>query len=136
MHRFRIIARPVAIISILCFLSLGISLPAARAEMIGTESVINAQRLEQHRDRLIELLQREEVRTALIVRGVDPLEAQARVAGLTDAEVQSLANDIDQLPAGGGALGLAVLVFLVLLLTDILGYTDIFPFVKKPAEKR
>ena len=42
---------------------------------------------------------------------------------------------IDPLPAGGDALGVilgvALIVFLVLLITDIMGYTDIFPFVKK-----
>ena len=46
-----------------------------------------------------------------------------------------MADQIERLPAGGSAIGViigaALIVFLVLLATDILGYTDVFPFVKK-----
>jgi hypothetical protein len=69
-----------------------------------------------------------------MAQGVDPLEAQARVASLSDAEAVRLAGQVEHLPAGGNAIGVivgaAVLVFIVLLITDILGYTDVFPFVK------
>ena len=61
--------------------------------------------------------------------------AKARVNSLTDEEVSQVARQMDQLPAGGDGLaiivGAAVLIFLVLLLTDILGLTDVFKFVKK-----
>jgi hypothetical protein len=46
--------------------------------------------------------------------------------------VQTLAANMDQLPAGGDGLGLLVFLFIVLLITDILGFTNIFPFVKHP----
>jgi hypothetical protein len=62
---------------------------------------------------------------------------QARIDSLTDAEVHALASRLDQYPAGEGVgtvLTVALIVFLILLVTDILGYTDIFPFVKKPAK--
>jgi hypothetical protein len=62
------------------------------------------------------------------------MEAKARVDSLSDSEVIEVADKIEQLPAGGGAFGAvivaSVIVFLVLLITDILGYTDVFPFVK------
>ena len=61
-------------------------------------------------------------------------EAQARINSLTDMEAIQLANRIDQVPAGGSAfgaiVGAAVIVFIVLVITDILGYTDIFTFIK------
>jgi hypothetical protein len=64
--------------------------------------------------------------------GVDPQAARERVAALSDAELQAVAGNVQTLPAGGdGILGVAVLIFLVLLFTDIMGYTHIFPFVKK-----
>jgi hypothetical protein len=67
-------------------------------------------------------------------KGIDPQEAQARIDSLSDAEVNDIVDKLDQLPAGG-VLGtiliISFLVFLILLLTDIAGYTDIFPFVKK-----
>lgn len=80
------------------------------------------------------MLVRDDVAAALQRYGVDAAQARARVAVLSDAEVLQLGGRMDQLPAGGDVLGVAVFVFLVLLLTDILGYTDIFPFVKKTAD--
>jgi hypothetical protein len=65
------------------------------------------------------------------VYGVSPADVKARVAALTDDEAAELAARIDELPAGGvSILGVALIVFLVLLLTDILGYTKVFPFTK------
>ena len=85
--------------------------------------------------RLVNFLEREDIVVALQDLGVDPLEAKRRVAGLTDAEAQMALDHLDEMPAGGGVLTTLivafVLVFLVLLLTDILGFTDVFPFVKK-----
>jgi hypothetical protein len=70
------------------------------------------------------------VRARLQAYGVDPAQAQARVAALTDEEAARLAAQIDELPAGGDILGAAVVVFLVLLFTDVMGYTKIFPFTR------
>ena len=83
------------------------------------------------RARIAAALEREDVRARLAAHGVSPAQAQARVAALTDAEAAELAGAVDALPAGGiDVLGVALVVFLVLLLTDILGYTKIFPFTK------
>ena len=80
-------------------------------------------------------LNRSEVHKQLKAWGVNPEEAKARVDSLTDQEIAEIAARIDQLPAGGSGLGAivgaAVLIFLVLLITDILGFTDVFSFVKK-----
>ena len=81
--------------------------------------------------RIAAALERDDVRAQLAARGVDLGEAQARVAALSDEEAADLAARIDSLPAGGvSVLGVALVVFLVLLLTDILGYTKVFPFTK------
>jgi hypothetical protein len=83
------------------------------------------------RGRIAAALEREEVRAQLAARGVSLEQAQARVAALTDAEAADLAARLDELPAGGvDVLGVALVVFLVLLVTDILGYTKIFPFTR------
>jgi hypothetical protein len=119
-----------------------LSLPhkSAFAGMIGTETVLDATRSQEARDYLNRVLAREDVRASLIAQGIDPIEAKARVDSLSDAEVVSLADQIEELPAGGSALGIIVgallIVFLVLLITDILGYTDVFPFVKKHSEAK
>jgi hypothetical protein len=119
-----------------------LSLPhkSAFAGMIGTETALNATRGQEARDYLNRILAREDVRASLVAQGINPLEAKARVESLSDAEVVSLADQIEELPAGGSALGIIVgallIVFIVLLITDILGYTDIFPFVKKHSEAK
>jgi hypothetical protein len=83
------------------------------------------------RSRIAAALERAEVREQLATLGVSVEQAQARVAALTDAEAAELAARIDELPAGGlDVLAVVLVVFLVLLLTDILGYTKIFPFTQ------
>jgi hypothetical protein len=124
--------RPLTYLILFGFLTLGVHAPV-HAGLIGTEAIVHAGQAQTARDRVQVLLERDEVRQQLLARGVDAAQVQARLDALSESELQQLAAQVDQLPAGGDALGLAVFVFLVLLLTDILGYTDIFPFVKKPA---
>jgi len=104
------------------------------AAMIPTEATINQNKAQKARDHLKSLISREDIRKSLVSQGIDPMEAKARVDSLSDIEVITVADQIEQLPAGSGAIGAvivaSVIVFLVLLITDILGYTDIFPFVK------
>ena len=97
-----------------------------QAAMLAADAARGAER-----QRIVALLERDELRAQLAARGVDVDEAKARVAALTDAEAAEIAARIDALPAGGiDVLGVALVVFLVLLLTDILGYTRIFPFTR------
>jgi len=104
------------------------------AAMVPTEATIYKIKIQDARDHLKTLISRDDIKNALISQGIDPMEAKARVDSLSDSEVIEVADKIEQLPAGGGALGAviaaSVIVFLVLLITDILGYTDVFPFVK------
>ena len=96
----------------------------AHAGLVTTEGALE-------RERVAALLERPDVQAALAAYGVSPRDAQSRVAAMTDAEAAELAARIDELPAGGiDILGAVLIVFLVLLLTDILGYTKIFPFTK------
>ncbi len=122
-----------AIISslLLIFVSMACFLPAAQAAMIGTGQIMDHSQAQQDRTHVKALLNRTELAAQLKDAGVDSVQLQARVDALTDEEVALLAEQLDQLPAGGGILGTVLVVFLVLLATDILGYTEVFPFVKK-----
>ena len=134
MDLIRKLCKPIAIILSFYMLMLACPYQSAWAAMIGTESIINIGREQSPRDYLNSLLAREDIKAALISQGIDPQEALARIDGLSDAEVNDIANKLDQLPAGGflGELLIVVaLVFIILLFTDMAGYTDIFPFVKK-----
>ena len=108
------------------------------AAMVPTEATIYKINAQDARDHLKTLISRNDIKNALISQGIDPMEAKARVDSLSDSEVIEVADKIEKLPAGGGAFGAviaaSVIVFLALLITDILGGTDVFPFVG--AEKK
>ena len=113
------------------FVSTSCFIPMTQAAMIGTAQIINNQQTQQDRAQLAAMLQRADLVAQLEEAGVDPQQLQARIATLTDQEVATLTEQLNQLPAGSGILATATLIFLVLLATDIAGYTDVFPFVKK-----
>ena len=134
MELVRKLSKPVAIFLSFYMLMLACPYQSAWATMIGTESIIDVDRNQSSRDYLKSLLARENIKAALISQGINPKEAVARIDGLSDAEVNDIVNKLDQLPAGGFLAELFIvvaLVFIILLLTDMAGYTDIFPFVKK-----
>jgi hypothetical protein len=99
---------------------------AARGGVIGTQQYLSAVDRESAIARVDAVLAREEVRSRLEHYGVDPAAAQERVAALTDQELQTLANDLENLPAGGDLLGVVGIVFLVLLILELVGVIDIF----------
>ncbi|MCS4505697.1 hypothetical protein KBTX_04173 [wastewater metagenome] len=116
------------------FLWATLFVPAAQASMVGTQTLAAQQSADAARERVQALLQREDVRDQLVSYGVDPAEAQQRVAALSDQEARQMAQRMDEMPAGGTSiLGAAVFIFVVLLITDILGFTDVFPFVNNTA---
>jgi hypothetical protein len=122
--------RVIAGVVLMTVTMLGLQAPAY-AGMVGTATVIDQQQATLDRQRLLTALDRADVRRQLISMGVDPQAARERVAALSDEELHTAAGHMQDLPAGGDILGVAVLIFLVLLFTDIMGYTDVFPFVKK-----
>jgi hypothetical protein len=132
-------AKPVSILLTICMLMVTVPYKSSFTAMIGTETALDMTRGQEARNYLKGIVAREDVQTALIAQGINPLEARARIDSLSDAEAIDLADQIKQQPAGGSAIGVIVgallIVFLVLLITDILGYTDIFPFVKKHPKK-
>jgi hypothetical protein len=104
----------------------GLAMPLpAQAGIVETDAALYT----EARGRIMTGLDRAEVRAQLEARGVSPDDVKARVATLTDQEAAELAARIDESPAGG-VLGVILAVFLILLITDILGYTKVFPFTR------
>jgi hypothetical protein len=117
--------RLVAGLLALCLCATG-TLPAY-AGIVGTPAVIGG----LERGAIADVVQRADVVERLQALGVDPREVAARVAALSDEEAAQLAARLEELPAGGSdILAVALIVFLVLLFTDIMGYTKIFPFTR------
>lgn len=85
----------------------------------------------QRRAHVLATLERADVAEALTAKGVNMDDARARIASLSDAEVAQLADTLDTAPAGASdVLGTIVFIFLILLVTDILGLTKVFPFTR------
>ncbi|HEX9806340.1 MAG TPA: PA2779 family protein [Alteraurantiacibacter sp.] len=116
----------MARVLIICTFALGMPLPVS-ADIVTTDQVYAS----SERDRVRSFLDRADVRSQMQSLGVDANAARARVDALTDEEAAKLAGQIDQLPSGASdVLGVLLFVFIVLLITDILGLTKIFPFTR------
>ncbi len=127
----RIVALPLAALMMAVTMPLGV----AQAALVGTDQVVAPSQAEADRTRVAAFIAREDVRGEMRKMGVDPDEATRRVAVMSDVEIQRVAARIDATPAGQGAagaiIGAIVTIFIILLITDLLGLTDIFPFVKR-----
>lgn len=99
---------------------------AAFAGVISTQEYVTALDREATRARIDAVLAREEVRNQLEQYGVDPVAADARIAALTDQELEQLATDLESMPAGGSVLAVVGITFLVLLILELTGVIDIF----------
>lgn len=126
--------RRTALATALVFGLVQVPVGPASAELIGTEQVVSETQAREARATIDRFMARDEVRAEFERQGVDPAEAETRTASLSDAEAVDLAQKIENAPAGGliGAIiGAAVLIFLVLLITDLLGFTSVFGFTNK-----
>jgi hypothetical protein len=133
MDGIRQLRRGVALLLAVVMLAVSMPLGAARAALVTTDQVLTESAGASDRERVLAFLGRADVREQMVALGVDPAEAAARVAALSDPQVREIAGQLDQLPAGQSAIGVVVgailIIFLVLLVTDLLGLTDVFPFV-------
>jgi hypothetical protein len=114
---------------IVSLLALWLPATSAHAAIVGTDQ-LTATQAGQERAQVRDFLQRADVRNLLQQRGLDADTALTRVDAMTDSEVQQLSQQIDNLPAGGDVLGVLFAVFVILLVTDILGLTKVFPFTR------
>lgn len=120
------IAKMRRLIAGLLVICIALPLPSQGAMLATDSALAGAQREQVNR-----LLERADVQARLQAYGVNVDDVKSRVAALTDDEVAHLAAKIDSLPAGGESIiGAIVLVFVILLITDILGLTKIFPFTR------
>lgn len=116
----------VAAITAACFLGLGFQ-GTASATVIGTQDYLSAQTRADHLATVNAALSRADVQAELVSLGVDPADAVARVAALSDAELAEVSQDMQALPAGGDGLFAVIgVVFIVLLILELTGVTDIF----------
>lgn len=130
---YRSIVRSVVGAVVVALAVAGMPAPV-QARVVTTEEALAASALSStplsDRAALDALLARDDVRAQFEALGVDPAQARERVQALDDQQARELAAHLEELPAGSGVLGVLLVVFIVLLVTDILGFTRVFPFTR------
>jgi len=104
------------------------------AQIVSTGVILDQSTAVSSKEKLIQTVSREDVAKKFQELGVDAKAIEARIASMTDEEASKIALQIDTLPAGADAgmsiIGAIVFIFVVLLITDILGVTKVFNFTK------
>lgn len=110
----------------ICLISLPM-MQSASATIISTETAIEMNERQDRIDNINEVLARDVVQTALVAHGVDPADARDRIAALTDSELITLEQELEQLPAGGtGVVEVVGIVAIVLIVLELLNVTNFF----------
>jgi len=103
---------------------------AAQAGIVTTDEAAQQQVLAADRAELIAALDRQDVRDQLIALGVAPSEAAARINAMSDVELAQVMDQVNEMPAGEGAIGfvvgIALIVLVVFLVTDAFEVTDVY----------
>jgi hypothetical protein len=99
---------------------------ASYAGLVGTDEIVSADTRNRQITEIRNVLARDEVRTQMLDLGVNPAHVEERLNALTDAELAKLSSGIKELPAGGDAVAVIGIVFIVLLILELLGVTNVF----------
>lgn len=112
----------------LLILSMGmLGMPVAGlAAPIGTDTLVQLDQRGELVSRIQAQLARDDVRAQFLARGVSPAAVDARIAALSTEELQMLSLQLDELPAGGSLLAVIGVVFVVLLILELVGVTNVF----------
>ncbi len=101
----------------------------AQAAIIANAQLIDQVQQANDKDALLQTINRVDVQEQLLGMGVSTAELESRVNQMTQQEIAQLNQQINELPAGGDVLGIIVLIFIIFIITDVIGATDIFPFI-------
>lgn len=99
---------------------------AVNAAMVGTQSAVSTEQRAEYISDIKGWLGQDGVQQQLVELGVDPANASERVAVMTTEELQTLHQQIEELPAGAGLIEVIGIVFVVLLILELVGVTNVF----------
>lgn len=108
---------------------ISMSFNSALAAMINNDQVITQVQQNHETAALLATINRADVKQQLLSLGVSTEDVESRIKLMTHEEVAQLNQQINELPAGGDVLGVLLIIFIVFVITDVIGATDIFPFI-------
>ena len=100
------------------------------ADVYKSNDVLAQQQIHYDKAQLIEAVDSAAVAEKLRALGVSPENAKSRIAHMTPQEMAAFQHELDNLPAGQGIVGAVVTVLVVIALLDVLGVTDVYPFIR------
>jgi|GEM_PF-538216 len=132
MNFFRRFTKLVPILSILALFSMNIT--PLQAAMVDNDQLISQSQMQMSKQEILTQLDRQHVQDKLLAMGVNIDDAKQRIDQMTQQELAQVAQDIENMPAGSGGVvgpivGALLVVFIVLVVTDMLGATDVFGFL-------
>ena len=101
----------------------------AQAAIIANAQLIDQVQLANNKEALLQTINRVDLQEQLLVMGVTTVDIESRINQMTQQEIAQLNQQINELPAGGDVLGIILIIFIVFVITDVIGATDIFPFI-------
>lgn len=113
----------------LSFLLICAPISQAQAAIIANAQLIDQVQQVNDKAALLQTINRVDVQEQLLGMGVNTAELESRISQMTQQEIAQLNQQINELPAGGDVLGIIVLIFIIFIITDVIGATDIFPFI-------
>ncbi|WP_250658096.1 PA2779 family protein [Alkalimarinus coralli] len=131
MHSILAFRRFVSSVMMCAIFLVGMQVSVANAKMVSTATVISTEQNQLDREFVLDRLSESQAESIMVDMGVDPELVKQRVSNMTDEELAQFNAEFEQLPAGGDSIvGLVILVFLILIVLDLLGTTNIFPAIK------
>ena len=101
----------------------------ATAGVFGSDQVIADQQHQYNKQQVLSFVDNAQVQNKLIELGVSPADAKQRIANMTSAELDALNNQLNEMPAGG-IVGTILTVLVVVAVLDLMGITDVYPFIR------
>lgn len=128
-HRFALKRKLAVLLSALLMWN-GMLASAANAGVISTSEMLVEQQQFENTQAIKDYFDRDDVKQQMLELGVAPGDVDARIDAMTAAELAQLNDSLADAPAGASVLGVALTIFIVFVITDVIGATDIFPFIR------
>jgi len=101
----------------------------ANASVFASDHVIAEQQHHYNKQQVLSFVDDTQVQRKLIELGVNPADAKNRIANMTAAELTALNTQLNEMPAGG-VVGTILTVLVVVAVLDLMGITDVYPFIR------
>lgn len=102
----------------------------ANAAVVSTSDMLVEHQQFENKQAVKDFVNRDDVKQQMLDLGVSPQDVDSRINSMTASELAELNSSLQDAPAGAGIVGVVLTIFIVFVITDVIGATDIFPFIR------